>query len=119
MGTPNPRPPATPAPATTVPEKVVEVAKAVTSGVTSGITRVHNLVVGEMVSGSSTKYGLAVGAAAMIFWHAFINIGMVIGVLPVVGVTLPLVSYGGSSMVTKVMAIGFAVNAAVQSRRAA
>jgi hypothetical protein len=58
--------PATPAPATTVPEKVVEVAKAVTSGVTGGITRVHNLVVGEMVSGSSAKYGLAVGAAALL-----------------------------------------------------
>jgi rod shape determining protein RodA len=60
---------------------------------------------------------LAVGAAAMLFWHAFINIGMVIGVLPVVGVTLPLVSYGGSSMITKVIAIGFAVNAAVHARR--
>lgn len=54
---------------------------------------------------------MAVGAASMIFWHAFINIGMVIGVLPVVGVTLPLMSYGGSSMITKVIAIGFAVNA--------
>jgi rod shape determining protein RodA len=54
---------------------------------------------------------LAVGASAMIFWHAFINIGMVIGVLPVVGVTLPLVSYGGSSMVTKMVAIGFAMHA--------
>jgi cell division protein FtsW (lipid II flippase) len=61
---------------------------------------------------------LAVGAAAMIFWHAFSNIGMVIGVLPVVGVTLPLVSYGGSSMITKVIAIGFAVNAARHVRRA-
>lgn len=54
---------------------------------------------------------IAVGAASMIFWHAFINMGMVIGVLPVVGVTLPLMSYGGSSMITKVIAIGFAVNA--------
>ncbi len=54
---------------------------------------------------------MAVGAASMIFWHAFINIGMVIGVLPVVGVTLPLMSYGGSSMITKIIAIGFAVNA--------
>ncbi|MBM4281613.1 MAG: rod shape-determining protein RodA [Deltaproteobacteria bacterium] len=61
---------------------------------------------------------LAVGASAMLFWHAFINVGMVIGVLPVVGVTLPLVSYGGSSMITKVIAIGFAVNAAAQARRA-
>ena len=62
---------------------------------------------------------LAVGAASMVFWHAFINVGMVIGVLPVVGVTLPLVSYGGSSMVTKAIAIGFAVNAAVHHKRAA
>jgi cell division protein FtsW (lipid II flippase) len=61
---------------------------------------------------------LGVGAAAMLFWHAFINIGMVIGVLPVVGVTLPLVSYGGSSMITKMMAVGFAINAAAQARRA-
>ena len=52
----------------------------------------------------------------MIFWHAFINIGMVIGVLPVVGVTLPLMSYGGSSMITKVIAIGFAVNAQLPRR---
>ncbi len=62
---------------------------------------------------------LAVGAAAMLFWHAFINVGMVIGVLPVVGVTLPLVSYGGSSMITKVLAIGFAINAVAQARRSA
>ncbi len=56
---------------------------------------------------------IAVGAASMIFWHAFINMGMVTGVLPVVGVTLPLMSYGGSSMITKMIAIGFAVNAQV------
>ncbi len=37
---------------------------------------------------------LAVGVTAMLFWHAFINMGMVIGLLPVVGVTLPLMSYG-------------------------
>ena len=59
---------------------------------------------------------MAVGAASMIFWHAFINVGMVIGVLPVVGVTLPLMSYGGSSMITKVIAIGFAVNAQLPRR---
>ena len=54
---------------------------------------------------------LAVGAASLLFWHVFINIGMVIGVLPVVGVTLPLMSYGGSSMITKVVAIGMAAGA--------
>lgn len=40
----------------------------------------------------------AVGLTAVMFWHVFINIGMVIGVLPIVGVTLPFFSYGGSSM---------------------
>lgn len=55
-------PPAPPKAPETAMEKAVDVAKQVTSGV----TRVHNLVVGEMVSGSSTKYGLAVGAAAVL-----------------------------------------------------
>lgn len=41
---------------------------------------------------------IAVGLTAVMFWHVFINIGMVIGVLPIVGVTLPFFSYGGSSM---------------------
>lgn len=54
---------------------------------------------------------LCVGAAAMVFWHVIINIGMVTALLPVVGVTLPFVSYGGSSMVTQVVAIAFVVNA--------
>ena len=40
---------------------------------------------------------LSVGVGAFIFWHVFINVGMVTGALPVVGVTLPLKSYGGSS----------------------
>lgn len=43
---------------------------------------------------------LATGCAALMFWHVFINIGMVIGVLPIVGVTLPFFSYGGSSLIT-------------------
>lgn len=59
---------------------------------------------------------LNVGAAAMIFWHVFINIGMVTGILPVVGVTLPLMSYGGSSVLTQVIAIALALNARVWRR---
>ena len=43
---------------------------------------------------------LCVGCAALLFWHVFFNIGMVAGILPVVGVTLPLISYGGSSLFT-------------------
>lgn len=49
---------------------------------------------------------MAIGMAGMIFWHVVVNLGMVLGMLPVVGLTLPLVSYGGSSMITTMMAIG-------------
>ena len=59
---------------------------------------------------------ICVGAAAMVFWHVLINIGMVTALLPVVGVTLPFVSYGGSSMVTQVLAVAFVVNAAYWRR---
>ena len=53
---------------------------------------------------------LAVGVTGMLFWHAFINIGMVTALLPVVGVTLPLMSYGGSSVVAVMMGIGLLNN---------
>lgn len=49
---------------------------------------------------------LVVGVIATIFWHQFINIGMVIGLLPIVGIPLPLVSYGGSNMLTTMAALG-------------
>jgi rod shape determining protein RodA len=49
---------------------------------------------------------VAFGIAAMIFWQVFINIGMVTGLLPVVGVTLPLMSYGGSSLLTVLLGLG-------------
>jgi rod shape determining protein RodA len=49
---------------------------------------------------------VAFGATAMIFWHAFVNMGMVTGLLPVVGVTLPLMSYGGSSVLAVYVAVG-------------
>ena len=53
---------------------------------------------------------LAIGVTAMLFWHVFVNVGMVIGILPVVGVTLPLMSYGGSSVLTVFAAIGLLAN---------
>ncbi len=58
--------------------------------------------------------GLCVGAAALIFWHVFFNIGMVAGILPVVGVTLPLVSYGGSSLITIMIALGLLMNVSIR-----
>jgi rod shape determining protein RodA len=49
---------------------------------------------------------LAIGVVAMLFWHIVVNLGMVIGLLPVVGVPLPLFSYGGTNMVTTMTGIG-------------
>jgi rod shape determining protein RodA len=53
---------------------------------------------------------VAVGITAMIFWQVFENIGMVIGLLPVTGITLPLMSYGGSSLLSVFLCIGLLVN---------
>ena len=53
---------------------------------------------------------LSVGITAMIAWQVFINIGMVMGILPVVGVTLPFLSYGGSSVITLMIGIGILLN---------
>lgn len=53
---------------------------------------------------------LAVGITIMNFWHIFINMGMVMGLLPVVGVPLPLISYGGTSVVTTLMGVGILMN---------
>ena len=57
---------------------------------------------------------LAVGVASMIFWQVFENIGMVIGLLPVTGITLPLMSYGGSSMVCIMVSLGLITNLAMR-----
>ncbi|MBU1209110.1 MAG: rod shape-determining protein RodA [Proteobacteria bacterium] len=53
---------------------------------------------------------LAIGICAMIFWQSFINVGMVVGIVPVVGVPLPLLSYGGTSVVTTFIGIGILMN---------
>src|SRR5208337_588731 len=50
------------------------------------------------------------GVTPLIFWQIFINLCMVTGVLPVVGIPLPLFSYGGSSLVTTFLGLGFLFN---------
>ncbi len=49
---------------------------------------------------------VALGAASLVATQVLINVGMVVGLLPVVGIPLPLMSYGGSSMVVSMMALG-------------
>ncbi|MCI5142044.1 MAG: rod shape-determining protein RodA, partial [Candidatus Electrothrix sp. ATG1] len=45
-----------------------------------------------------------------IFWQTVINLFMIMGMLPVVGIPLPLFSYGGSSLLTTLVAIGILMN---------
>ena len=49
---------------------------------------------------------LAGALALTFFFYVFVNVGMVSGILPVVGVPLPLISYGGTSMITLMAAFG-------------
>ncbi len=53
---------------------------------------------------------VAIGITFMLFLYFLINIGMVIGVMPVVGVPIPLMSYGGTSIITNFLAIGILIN---------
>jgi len=49
---------------------------------------------------------LAAGVVAMLAFQAFVNIGMTVGIMPITGTPLPLVSYGGSSLVATFLAVG-------------
>ncbi|HIJ77684.1 MAG: rod shape-determining protein RodA [Desulfobulbaceae bacterium] len=61
---------------------------------------------------SRDKFGvlLAFGIVSLIFWQAFINMAMIMGLLPVVGMPLPLFSYGGSSLLTTLAGLGLLMN---------
>lgn len=57
-----------------------------------------------------------IGALALIFIEMFINIGMNIGLLPVIGISLPFVSYGGSAIISSLMLIGVAESIIIRSK---
>lgn len=64
---------------------------------------------------SRSRFGgvVAIGITAMLLLHMGINIGMVMGLLPVVGVPLPLLSYGGTMQITVMMGFGLLLNSYV------
>ena len=85
----------------------------------AGIVILYGLVclLGVDVSFSTTEpYGklLVVGVVALIAAQSFLNIAMSIGLMPITGVPLPLMSYGGSSLLSSYLALGLLCNVAVR-----
>jgi rod shape determining protein RodA len=77
------------------------------------------IVRGLMIAGNApTVFGRLLAAAISLgfFTYAFVNMGMVSGILPVVGVPLPFISYGGTAMVTLGLSLGLLMSVA-RSRR--
>ena len=66
-------------------------------------------------------YGTIVagGVTAMLMFQVFVNVGMTIGIMPITGIPLPLISYGGSSVLVTLMAIGFLQSIHAQGREMA
>jgi rod shape determining protein RodA len=60
---------------------------------------------------------LATGVTAMLFCHTFVNIGVTMSIMPVTGIPLPLVSYGGSFTLTTLAAVGLLESVALRQRR--
>jgi rod shape determining protein RodA len=53
---------------------------------------------------------LAAGIASMLALQMFVNVGMNIGIMPITGIPLPFVSYGGSSLLLNLAAVGLLIN---------
>ncbi len=70
----------------------------------------------SIAASAKDRFGafVVVGITAMVFWQVFENIGMVTGLLPITGITLPLMSYGGSSMLSVMIGVGLLVNVAMR-----
>jgi rod shape determining protein RodA len=62
---------------------------------------------------------IAGGIAGMLMFQVFVNVGMTVGIMPITGVTLPLMSYGGSSVITTLLAVGLLQSIYVQGRASA
>jgi len=81
----------------------------------------YALLISRMLSIANhahTRFGslLVTGISAIFILYAFVNIGMVSGVLPVVGVPLPFISYGGSALLTMITALGIVMRVSIESK---
>ena len=74
----------------------------------------------EIASSTADPFGriVVVGLGSMLMMQTMINIAMTTGIIPVVGITLPFLSYGGSAIAAYMLATGLILNVAVRNRRA-
>ncbi len=72
----------------------------------------------RILTTAKNLYGalIAGGIVAMLMFQIFVNVGMTIGIMPVTGVTLPLMSYGGASVITTFLALGLLQSIHAQAR---
>jgi rod shape determining protein RodA len=87
---------------------------------TLGVLTCYFLIIMRSVHIAQTardKLGIyiAMGAVSIILFHIFVNIGMVVGIMPITGIPLPLLSYGGSSILSTFVLLGLIIN--VRMRR--
>ncbi len=73
----------------------------------------------QIAAKAQDRFGMlmAVGIASMLLIHVFINIGMNLGMLPVTGIPLPFVSYGGTSLIVGLISIGLLESIAIRHRK--
>lgn len=73
----------------------------------------------KIAKNAKDKYGslVVVGITSMFAFQIFENIGMTMGVMPVTGVTLPFISYGGSSILTNMIAVGIVLNVGMRRQK--
>jgi len=60
---------------------------------------------------------VVIGVASVLFFHVFINIAMTVGLMPVTGLPLPFLSYGGSFIISCMLMIGLVFNISLDRRR--
>ena len=60
---------------------------------------------------------LCIGVATMLLFHILVNVGMNIGIMPVTGIPLPFISYGGTSLIVALGAVGLVQSVAVRHKK--
>ena len=72
----------------------------------------------HILTQAKNLYGALVagGITVMLLFQIFVNVGMTVGIMPITGVPLPLMSYGGSSVIVTFLAVGLLQSIHVQAR---